>query len=883
MKRVLIFVLILFCITIAQMTYLNVFSFSPDFTENKLVPIIISADGPYPDTIYSGMARLSIIEEYPNYSAGFVDPSTGDYDTVLDIDIFGDEEVFYLVSDYENEFIIIIAEDTLNELKTSIPLGIEVNECGDSAVRLAYLGPKIISSRTEEFKVLSRIAPVDTIDREVADYYLDLLEENAIELSVFNEEFEDSSSQIYNLFTDSLSRSVILPSIGGNIYFALINEDAESVVFRVVDIYSDFDTSYFSIDFTEDASMLSINYLTGIANAFNSNVPVFLTSIGSNGIDLSDDSTNVFMNVKDIDDPRLANIEPLGKILNNGIATFKLFNPTIDSMGVFVKPKVVSEKELYSPFWSPFIFLMEGHAISILYDGPTLFIIRDTVDISIFAVDQMGNKDTSYWGYFLPETSDTGIIFIDTTSGIEYSWPFEPIPFNNGEKHFQIVLPNYSVEFEMQFKDGEERTFMGTGMLAPSKTIYAKVRGTAVTTAVVLDISAKNSKRMLEINRFHRVDVAAIDFLGQVDLSYNRDLAIRIIGSAIAFPPDYVFLTRGLGSFIIRSDFPEVVELTLSDVMLDTTVTFYFHEPFKAGIPIIYTRTEEIIVNEPREFSVVLINDYNPAMFYSGIASLDAIDSDTNHSFLIPLNFLIEDGFGEFTFTGMEAEEFYITISPEFQPSSVNTVETYFILDVSYPDSVTLPGTGRMNVKALDYFDDIFKIGVSFDVSLIESNEDSSAIPSRIHITLRDGERALSVRDLYAESVYVCLKPIDFDLILAPNAFIDTVKGYCFGPIIFTENSVEEKKVPNVIDIVKIIPNPFNDNTIVEISLAKPENINIELYDLQGKLVSEKNIFLKSGINQVEIPIEDNLSSGIYLVHIKTKDKAFTRKAFLIR
>ena len=106
------------------MTYLNVFSFSPDFTENKLVPIIISADGPYPDTTYSGVARLSIIEEYPNYSAGFVNPSTGDFDTVLDIDIFGDGEVFHLVSDYENEFIIIIAEDTLNELKTSIPLGI---------------------------------------------------------------------------------------------------------------------------------------------------------------------------------------------------------------------------------------------------------------------------------------------------------------------------------------------------------------------------------------------------------------------------------------------------------------------------------------------------------------------------------------------------------------------------------------------------------------------------------------------------------------------------------------------------------------------------------------------------------------------------------------
>ena len=883
MKRILIFTLSVFCIVIAQMTYLNVFSFSPDFTENKLVPIIISADGPYPDTTYSGMVRLSIIEEYPNYSAGFVNPSTGDYDTILDIDIFGNEEVFYLVSDYENEFIIIIAEDTLNELKTSIPLGIEVNECGDSAVRLAYLGPKIISSGTEEFKVFSRIAPVDTIDREVADYYLDLFEENAIELSVFNEEFEDSSSQIFNLFTDSLSRSVILPSIAGNIYFGLINEDAESVVFRIVDIYSDLDTSYFSIDFTEDASMLSINYLTGIANTFNSNVPVFLTSIGANGIDLSDSFTNVLMDVKDIDDPRLANIEPLGKILNNGIATFKLFNPAIDSMGVFVKPKVVSGKELYSLFWSPFIFLMEGHAISILYDGPTLFLIRDTVDISIFAVDQMGNKDTSYWGYFLPESSDTGIIFIDTMSGIEYSWPFEPIPFNNGEKHLQIVLPNYSVEFEMQFKDGEERTFMGTGMLAPSKTVYAKVRGTAVTTAVVLDISIKNSERMLEINRFHRVDVAAIDFLGQVDLSFNRDLAIRVFGPAITFPPDYVVLTRGMGSFIIRADFPVVVELNLSDVMLDTTVRFYFHEPFKAGIPIIYAGTEEIIVNEPRELSVVLINDYNPAIFYSGMASLNAIDSDTNYSFSIPLNFRIEDGFGEFTFTGMEAEEFYITISPEFLPSNVNTIETYFILDVSYPDSVILPGTGRMNVKALDYFDDIFKISVSFDVSLIESNEDSSAIPSRIHITLRDGERALSVRDLYAESVYVCLKPINFDLILAPNAFIDTVKGYCFGPIIFTRESVEEKKVPNVIDIVKIIPNPFNDNAIVEFSLAKPENINIELYDLLGKLVSEKNIFLNSGINQVEIPIEDDLSSGIYLVHIKTKAKAFTRKAFLIR
>ncbi len=73
-------------------------------------------------------------------------------------------------------------------------------------------------------------------------------------------------------------------------------------------------------------------------------------------------------------------------------------------------------------------------------------------------------------------------------------------------------------------------------------------------------------------------------------------------------------------------------------------------------------------------------------------------------------------------------------------------------------------------------------------------------------------------------------------------------------------------------DIVSVYPNPTNDKLFVDISKAVSENVEIELYDLQGKLtkvisVNYPFMALKEGIDT------KNMSKGVYLLAVKTKTK----------
>lgn len=73
-------------------------------------------------------------------------------------------------------------------------------------------------------------------------------------------------------------------------------------------------------------------------------------------------------------------------------------------------------------------------------------------------------------------------------------------------------------------------------------------------------------------------------------------------------------------------------------------------------------------------------------------------------------------------------------------------------------------------------------------------------------------------------------------------------------------------------DIVNVYPNPTNDKLFVDISKEVYENVEIEFYDLQGKLIeviSANHPFgtLKEGVDT------KNMSKGVYLLAIKTKSK----------
>lgn len=74
-------------------------------------------------------------------------------------------------------------------------------------------------------------------------------------------------------------------------------------------------------------------------------------------------------------------------------------------------------------------------------------------------------------------------------------------------------------------------------------------------------------------------------------------------------------------------------------------------------------------------------------------------------------------------------------------------------------------------------------------------------------------------------------------------------------------------------NILSIYPNPIEISATFEFTLNNSENITVELYDIQGKLVQTiaKNKSYAAGNHNLPIELQSNLNSGNYLLKLTTK------------
>jgi len=86
-------------------------------------------------------------------------------------------------------------------------------------------------------------------------------------------------------------------------------------------------------------------------------------------------------------------------------------------------------------------------------------------------------------------------------------------------------------------------------------------------------------------------------------------------------------------------------------------------------------------------------------------------------------------------------------------------------------------------------------------------------------------------------------------------------------------------------EILKIItvPNPFNSTTIIIINMPRIEDLEIEIYNLQGKLV-DKMKYTQQKSNTIRIKYDATiLPSGIYIVYARTKAYSGYTKMVLVK
>ena len=89
--------------------------------------------------------------------------------------------------------------------------------------------------------------------------------------------------------------------------------------------------------------------------------------------------------------------------------------------------------------------------------------------------------------------------------------------------------------------------------------------------------------------------------------------------------------------------------------------------------------------------------------------------------------------------------------------------------------------------------------------------------------------------------------------------------------------------IPSAYDISEVYPNPFNPVTSFEYIMPEDGMVQVAVFDINGRMVAELvNGYMTAGTYPVTWNAND-LSSGIYMLHMFSGDFSTVKKMMLIK
>ena len=132
---------------------------------------------------------------------------------------------------------------------------------------------------------------------------------------------------------------------------------------------------------------------------------------------------------------------------------------------------------------------------------------------------------------------------------------------------------------------------------------------------------------------------------------------------------------------------------------------------------------------------------------------------------------------------------------------------------------------------------------------------------------------------------------IDSVIVFWPDGISESFSGLVFNEINYLNrgsgiailSTTSESFLPEEIRLNDPYPNPFNNNTTLEIQVAKDTKSKLHIYDLKGQEVATFNVQLqKSIMNHYKINFSD-FPSGIYFVNIQSSEFSVMKKITLLK
>ena len=104
-----------------------------------------------------------------------------------------------------------------------------------------------------------------------------------------------------------------------------------------------------------------------------------------------------------------------------------------------------------------------------------------------------------------------------------------------------------------------------------------------------------------------------------------------------------------------------------------------------------------------------------------------------------------------------------------------------------------------------------------------------------------------------------------------------------WGESFYSDNNVSLTSAPLSYELGNPYPNPFNNNSVIEYTVAEASKVSLIIYDVQGREVMTLTDGLQSaGRHRVNID-GSNLATGIYFVSFKSKGTTQSRKLLLMK
>jgi hypothetical protein len=131
---------------------------------------------------------------------------------------------------------------------------------------------------------------------------------------------------------------------------------------------------------------------------------------------------------------------------------------------------------------------------------------------------------------------------------------------------------------------------------------------------------------------------------------------------------------------------------------------------------------------------------------------------------------------------------------------------------------------------------------------------------------------------------------VNFKLLTADSELIEFNEGVDFNNDMVLGNAITPFSLSSVnygiaseFEVNHAYPNPFNPNTSIDYTLAVDTELNVSVYDMNGRFVETLvNGTMKAGHNQISWNASRE-TSGVYFIKFESKELTLTEKIVLIK